>query len=398
MLKLRIVVLVLSFVIAQSALGQNERLGIVTDLSGAPLAGVTIQLIGGPVMGVTNGDGEFQIEAGVGQLLEFQLEGFANTSIEIGESNIVDILLQAEEDIGNLVVTHPHPVLDGFEVPHVEVPGVVQGAPSVVAPNSLATIFPYHLFLTASAQDPQTFNAEPLLQTIAFNDSAFAFSTWPGGAIVAVDLADFNVYATGAVFGEEVVQFGPLEEIYQFLELPDSVLAQGDSEFETDWPILETDSPILYRASRITPKPSVSGVQTAIVEEEYTEVTDESETKRYSETFHFDGQTQETFWIEVSRYQRDQAGRFLTRIEKDVEVSVDGIVVEEYTETRVPDRPILVTPGEKVKENQVFFAGGTNIVVTRDETFPEARQTQENVYSPPVISLITKVGLDIDGV
>lgn len=79
---------------------QRVITGVVADLVGEPIPGVTVLVSGTPRGTVTDINGRYSIQANNGETLEFSFVGFRKVSRAIGNSNVMDITL--EEDTQNL--------------------------------------------------------------------------------------------------------------------------------------------------------------------------------------------------------------------------------------------------------------------------------------------------------
>lgn len=79
---------------------QRVITGLVADLVGEPIPGVTVLISGTPRGTVTDINGRYSIQANEGETLEFSFVGFRKVSRVVGNSNVLDITL--EEDTQNL--------------------------------------------------------------------------------------------------------------------------------------------------------------------------------------------------------------------------------------------------------------------------------------------------------
>ncbi|MEO9144813.1 MAG: TonB-dependent receptor [Ginsengibacter sp.] len=78
--------------------------GTVKDQLGNPLAGVSV-IIKGTRKGVTtNTDGSFNIDANVGEVLEFTFVGYQKKSVTVGQVNNLTVVMEIEVSVGNEVV------------------------------------------------------------------------------------------------------------------------------------------------------------------------------------------------------------------------------------------------------------------------------------------------------
>lgn len=81
-----------------NSIQENEIKGTVTDNDGNTLPGVAVI-----IQGTTNGtetdfDGNYQINANKGDVLEFSFVGMELTSITIGDSNTIDVIMEGSSD------------------------------------------------------------------------------------------------------------------------------------------------------------------------------------------------------------------------------------------------------------------------------------------------------------
>ena len=81
-----------------------EIKGIVKGEKGAPLAGVSVIVKGTQKGTSTNIDGSFSIDAKAGDVLEFSIVGYKNTSITVGDKTSINIQMEVEVVAGNEVV------------------------------------------------------------------------------------------------------------------------------------------------------------------------------------------------------------------------------------------------------------------------------------------------------
>ncbi len=87
--------------IAQS----NSITGTVTDDSGLPLPGANVIIVGTSTGVVTDFDGEFTIQANIGDVLEISYLGMTTQQVTIENSNALSITLQADaEELESVVV------------------------------------------------------------------------------------------------------------------------------------------------------------------------------------------------------------------------------------------------------------------------------------------------------
>jgi TonB-linked SusC/RagA family outer membrane protein len=79
--------------------------GTVTDTTGAPLPGVTIQVRGTANGAITDDKGNFQLEADDAAVLEFKLLGFEPQTVQVGSRNRINVVLRTSRgELGEVVV------------------------------------------------------------------------------------------------------------------------------------------------------------------------------------------------------------------------------------------------------------------------------------------------------
>lgn len=81
--------------ISFSVVAQQDIKGVVTDITGEPLPGVTIRISESNSGVVTNLDGEYTIRAAIGQTLQFSYVGMKTQQIKI-DSSIINVVLEAD--------------------------------------------------------------------------------------------------------------------------------------------------------------------------------------------------------------------------------------------------------------------------------------------------------------
>jgi TonB-dependent starch-binding outer membrane protein SusC len=92
------------FVLTLSALAQERQVsGTVTDNKGAPLPGVTVQLVGTQIATITDIDGLYKISVKQGTL-KFSFIGFKSQEIPVTIQNVIDVVLEEEASVLNEVV------------------------------------------------------------------------------------------------------------------------------------------------------------------------------------------------------------------------------------------------------------------------------------------------------
>lgn len=98
----KILPIIFAFLICGYSYGQDLKSisGVVSDGSGLPLPGATIQVLGGNSNAVTDFDGVFQVEAAIGNTLEISFLGFKTQSIAVTTEDNYSVVL--EEDAASL--------------------------------------------------------------------------------------------------------------------------------------------------------------------------------------------------------------------------------------------------------------------------------------------------------
>ncbi|GAA4807169.1 TonB-dependent receptor [Olivibacter ginsenosidimutans] len=88
------------------AIGQTNRItGKVTDLSGKPLDGVNISVMGTAIKAITNADGTYNIAANPGQKLIFSMVGALNETRTVAGTTPIDVQMNLNFDLEEVVVT-----------------------------------------------------------------------------------------------------------------------------------------------------------------------------------------------------------------------------------------------------------------------------------------------------
>ncbi len=84
----------------------QEISGLVTDVSGAPLPGVTI-VVGGTNKGTTTDfDGNYTIAASTGSVLRFSYLGMKTQSVTVGLANVINVTMEEDsEQLSEVIVT-----------------------------------------------------------------------------------------------------------------------------------------------------------------------------------------------------------------------------------------------------------------------------------------------------
>ncbi|KJJ38396.1 SusC/RagA family TonB-linked outer membrane protein [Aequorivita vladivostokensis] len=92
--------------VVQLAFAQEKTIsGTVTDDTGLPLPGVNIIIKGTSTGTQSDFDGNYTIEAAVGQTLVYSYVGFETQEIAVGASNRIDVTMQAGSVLDEVVVT-----------------------------------------------------------------------------------------------------------------------------------------------------------------------------------------------------------------------------------------------------------------------------------------------------
>ena len=93
------------FLISLFAFGQNKISGTVFDSGGLPLPGANV-IIENTNKGVsTDFDGNFEIEAEQGQVLQFSFIGYLTQYVTVGGQDTINISLQPDNQLDEVVVT-----------------------------------------------------------------------------------------------------------------------------------------------------------------------------------------------------------------------------------------------------------------------------------------------------
>ena len=97
--------LLLAFFIQLSFAQEKTITGVVTDIQGMPIPGVTVKVVGATGGAVqTDFDGNFSIKASVNQKLEFSFVAMDTQVVTVGSANSYNVQLQGKE-IGDVVIT-----------------------------------------------------------------------------------------------------------------------------------------------------------------------------------------------------------------------------------------------------------------------------------------------------
>ena len=107
---------------------QQQISGTVTDVSGVPLPGVNIIIVGTSTGTQTDFDGNYQIAAATGDVLQFTYVGMQDTNITVGNSTTINVIMQeSAEALDQIVIT-------GYGSQKLE---SVTGAISTITPSEL---------------------------------------------------------------------------------------------------------------------------------------------------------------------------------------------------------------------------------------------------------------------
>src|SRR5690554_4672139 len=99
-------ILTLLLVFVQIAFAQEKTIsGTVSDDTGLPLPGVNIIIEGTTTGTQSDFDGNYTIDASVGQTLVFSYVGFATQEIVVGTSNTINVSMEAGSALQEVVVT-----------------------------------------------------------------------------------------------------------------------------------------------------------------------------------------------------------------------------------------------------------------------------------------------------
>ena len=79
--------------------------GNVTDESGVPLPGANVVIEGTSTGVSTDFDGNFQIQAEAGQVLQFSFIGYTSQSVPVGDQDVINISLEPSNELEEVVVT-----------------------------------------------------------------------------------------------------------------------------------------------------------------------------------------------------------------------------------------------------------------------------------------------------
>jgi TonB-linked SusC/RagA family outer membrane protein len=99
-----ILTLLLAFVVQVTFAQEKTISGIVTDDLG-PLPGVSVVIKGSTAGTQTDFDGNYTIQANVGDILQFSFVGMTSQEVTVGISNTIDVVLVADNVLDEVIVT-----------------------------------------------------------------------------------------------------------------------------------------------------------------------------------------------------------------------------------------------------------------------------------------------------
>ncbi len=101
-----ILTLLLAFVVVQMSFAQERAVsGTVSDNNSLPLPGATVVIKGTSTGTSTDFDGNYTINASVGDVLNFSYVGYATQSIKVTASGGINVILQPDNLLEEVVVT-----------------------------------------------------------------------------------------------------------------------------------------------------------------------------------------------------------------------------------------------------------------------------------------------------
>lgn len=104
--KFKLMLVLFSILFAQASFAQEKQItGTVTDGSGVPLLGVNIIIKGTSQGTQTDFDGNYTLQASVGQTLVFSYVGYTENETIVGTNNTINVTLQEGESLNEVVVT-----------------------------------------------------------------------------------------------------------------------------------------------------------------------------------------------------------------------------------------------------------------------------------------------------
>jgi len=101
-----ILALLLAFVVVQMTFAQERTVsGTVSDNNSLPLPGATVLIQGTSTGTSTDFDGNYSIDANVGDVLKFSYVGYTSQSVAVGASGGINVILQPDNELEEVVVT-----------------------------------------------------------------------------------------------------------------------------------------------------------------------------------------------------------------------------------------------------------------------------------------------------
>ena len=100
-----VLTLLLAFVVQISFAQQQTISGTVSDENGLPLPGATVIVDGTPSGTSTDFDGNYQINASVGDVLNFSYVGYSSQNQTVGASSTINVTLQLDNTLEEVIVT-----------------------------------------------------------------------------------------------------------------------------------------------------------------------------------------------------------------------------------------------------------------------------------------------------
>jgi len=92
----KIILVTFSMLLAVTGWSQKIVTGVVNDSSGVPLPGAAVVIDGTDTGVATDFDGNYSIEADVGEVLVFSFVGFETQRITVGDSDIINVTIQQD--------------------------------------------------------------------------------------------------------------------------------------------------------------------------------------------------------------------------------------------------------------------------------------------------------------
>jgi hypothetical protein len=84
---------------------QNSISGVVSDDTGVPLPGATVQVVGTSNGVTTDFDGNYTIMANQGDDISFSFVGFVSQNVTVGTSNSINVQLSPSSALDEVIVT-----------------------------------------------------------------------------------------------------------------------------------------------------------------------------------------------------------------------------------------------------------------------------------------------------